>query len=593
MPDADSDFGSGGDVDFRDTITLGDNDGDGIDDVTDIDDDNDGILDVIESNCTINNINVPAGNATAVVSTSGNLTNANNALSNAATRAAFDDDGTFMIVNLGDVRPSGTTIRIGAEKERNSGIEMRVEQSNINGTVLSNQQDFTFPNDDILYERVYVLNADTQYLKIERFTGGNQNNRELFVYYIGYDAYQIPGTADCSGPPIDTDGDGIINAFDLDSDGDGIPDNIEAQATNAYIAPNGVYDARGLDTAYSGGLTPVNTDGTDSPDYTDLDSDNAQGNDTLEANLTLTGSIGPNGLDIGVATGSGYLDVNGNINTPADLPDGDSDKNSGGDVDFRDDTIDTSLGGGNLLWLRADLEATTTLWQDQSGNDHDATVGVGTQVILDNSVNFNPAFSFNTTNSMQIIGGIFETANSYPDIAVYAVTQTDIVRDSYVFQEITNSGDDFLFNSPWGDNLVYFGIEGGSSNINDTWTGTAGTYELNNYFGTSLPGSAPLGAGQAFYRNGVNTITDTNFDSSTIGNSSNNFTIGVGNFGGLQYYDGQIAEIIIFADTQTSLTQQKIQSYLAIKYGITLGTTDDDPDIVEGDYIASDETTKY
>jgi hypothetical protein len=49
LPDADSDVGSGGDVDYRDTITLGDNDADGVNDLTDLDDDNDGILDVVEN----------------------------------------------------------------------------------------------------------------------------------------------------------------------------------------------------------------------------------------------------------------------------------------------------------------------------------------------------------------------------------------------------------------------------------------------------------------------------------------------------------------------------------------------------------------
>ncbi|WP_029277763.1 tandem-95 repeat protein [Pedobacter borealis] len=83
----------------------------------------------------------------------------------------------------------------------------------------------------------------------------------------------------------DIDGDGIPNFLDLDSDGDGIPDQIEAQASANYIAPSGV-DANhdGLDDAYgTTGITPVNTDGTDQPDYLDLDSDNDNEPDTLEA----------------------------------------------------------------------------------------------------------------------------------------------------------------------------------------------------------------------------------------------------------------------------------------------------------------------
>ncbi|MEX0275091.1 MAG: hypothetical protein AB3N16_12010, partial [Flavobacteriaceae bacterium] len=80
--------------------------------------------------------------------------------------------------------------------------------------------------------------------------------------------------------PADTDGDGIPNHLDIDADNDGIPDNVEAQTTDGYIPPNeddaATYEANnGLNSAYlPGGLTPVNTDGTDEPDYLDDDSDN-------------------------------------------------------------------------------------------------------------------------------------------------------------------------------------------------------------------------------------------------------------------------------------------------------------------------------
>ncbi|SMY38319.1 GEVED domain-containing protein [Photobacterium andalusiense] len=137
---------------------------------------------------------------------------------------------------------------------------------------------------------------------------------------------------------VNTDNDGIPDHLDLDSDNDGIPDNIEAQTTTGYIPPNGVYDTNGLDTAYAGGLTPVNTDGTDEPDWRDLDSDNDGVDDTTEADLTLSGTVGNNGLDTSYETADDYTDVNGTFdNTQTDnFPDADNDINFGGNVDWRD-----------------------------------------------------------------------------------------------------------------------------------------------------------------------------------------------------------------------------------------------------------------
>ena len=117
---------------------------------------------------------------------------------------------------------------------------------------------------------------------------------------------------------MDSDGDGIANHLDLDSDNDGIPDNVEAQTTAGYITPTGIYDVNGVDMAYSGGLTPVNTDGTDNPDYLDTDSDNEGADDATEGGVTANPT---------------YADVNGSLNDPTSLPNTDG----LGDVDYRDD----------------------------------------------------------------------------------------------------------------------------------------------------------------------------------------------------------------------------------------------------------------
>ncbi|QMU29747.1 isopeptide-forming domain-containing fimbrial protein [Adhaeribacter radiodurans] len=95
-------------------------------------------------------------------------------------------------------------------------------------------------------------------------------------------------------PMPDTDGDSFLDFLDLDSDNDGIPDNIEAQTTAGFIAPNQIDDDNdGIASVYDGSengqpLVPINTDGayvnSDTiPDYLDLDSDNDGSSDYYEA----------------------------------------------------------------------------------------------------------------------------------------------------------------------------------------------------------------------------------------------------------------------------------------------------------------------
>ncbi|MDX1902943.1 MAG: gliding motility-associated C-terminal domain-containing protein, partial [Thermonemataceae bacterium] len=112
-----------------------------------------------------------------------------------------------------------------------------------------------------------------------------------------------------------TDGDAQPNYLDIDADNDGIVDNIEGQSTVAYIAPSGTdSDNDGLDDAYDAisgiggaGISPVNTDATDTPDYLDLDTDNDGISDNIEgwdtngdgtAEVTASGADADNdGLD--------------------------------------------------------------------------------------------------------------------------------------------------------------------------------------------------------------------------------------------------------------------------------------------------------
>jgi hypothetical protein len=160
------------------------------------------------------------------------------------------------------------------------------------------------------------------------------------------------------GPLTFPNTDGVTNPnyLDIDSDNDGIVDNIEGQSTAGYITPSGSdTDNDGIDNAYdnlpaafggnaSNGITPVNTDAADTPDYTDLDTDNDGKPDYIEGwdtngNGTINGAEKTGGAaDIDA---DGLLDgwdnntaavIPSNGTTPTSYPDV---NNPGGDRDWR------------------------------------------------------------------------------------------------------------------------------------------------------------------------------------------------------------------------------------------------------------------
>ena len=420
------------------------------------------------------------------------------------------------------------------------------------------------------------------------------------------------------------DSDGVPNHLDIDADNDGIPDNVEAQGTNEYVAPkttgdvdmdndgiNDAYDADCAIAADCGGTIgvdlsiPTNTDGISPPDYLDLDSDDDGIPDIQEngdSDITLSGiDTDGDGLDDnfeGSDVNDGY-DVNDEINSPTtDLPDTDSDITSGGNVDYRDNTSDPITVGSanNILWLRADISTSltgtnvVTAWVDQTVNSLTATAVNGPEKI-EGRLNFNPSLRFDGTNEfMQINGGVLGNNVSVDNVWVYAVSLSNANEYAYTLSQGTGNTR-FYFLTPDNDAASEFNFKFGSAGaVQTAWGANTGEFNLWNG-GSSTSTATPSGTNKSIYRNGLRVATD-NSASSVLSNNSQNFFIG--SFDGTQrYLDGEISELMVFDDVPSAQQQQQhIQSYLAIKYGITLDNTDNNGTIVEGDYLLKDLNTK-
>ena len=208
-----------------------DTDNDGITNVNDLDDDNDTILDTEESNGVD-----PLG----------------------------DDDG--------DLIPNYRDTDFGPDAN-NDGV---VDSFDFDGDGIPNHLDLDSDNDGI-FDIFEVGNAE------EDTSGNGQTNNP--VGQNGLDnTVETDDTENAAVTYVivNTDNDTNPDYLDIDSDADGIVDNIEAQPTDNYIPPNNTYTEDGVDTAYAGGLTPIDSDGDSIPDFIDTNSDNDIRDDYIE-----------------------------------------------------------------------------------------------------------------------------------------------------------------------------------------------------------------------------------------------------------------------------------------------------------------------
>lgn len=410
----------------------------------------------------------------------------------------------------------------------------------------------------------------------------------------------------------DTDSDGFKNRIDVDSDGDGIVDLIESQATTGTpVVPvgndldeDGIDDAFDVDCMTCGGVTGVptvivNTDGTDEPDYRDLDSDNDGLSDTIEAydadgdytaDDTPVGNDDDNdGLDdaFDLVAGPNETTNSANTQTANTFPDittagvtSERDWRESNAVTCAPGEVDTNL----LLWLKADDGGTS--WRDLS-NNYVTVSGIGPATTGGN-INFNPSNFFGGSNYYNTTLSV--NAGTAADLSVIVVYQPTIDNAGAVWGESDGNFDRYILDADGVDENEAVG-DGLANTANVT-----GLYSVGNTTISSVIFDESVVNGSTVYLNGANTLT--NFTAShTFSATSNNLQIGaLGD--ATERFRGVISEVIVYNSLLTSGTDlQEIQSYLAIKYGVTL-SNDNDGDAVtfeagEGDYIASNGSTLF
>ncbi|MDR0559520.1 MAG: choice-of-anchor L domain-containing protein [Prevotellaceae bacterium] len=233
-----------------------------------------------------------------------------------------------------------------------------------------------------------------------------------------------------------------------------------------------------------------------------------------------------------------------------------------------------------LVWLKANqgYDAQPSLnkvtWYDMSGNpnmEQEAQKSGSTiNIVKQNSaINFNPAIKFDGTSDHYLTG---KTSNTYGfsyKTSVFTVMQNTATSSTGVPQGIISTDN----GSTRGQGIVLDTISGASpyyrlegdiaaySPSNSGSTNNAYPILITGQYKDSLETS-----GSIFRENGALKATHGATSNGTFPDTTKNFRVG-GRLNG-NTFDGKIAEIIYFFTNMDSIEIEKIESYLAIKYGI-------------------------
>lgn len=233
------------------------------------------------------------------------------------------------------------------------------------------------------------------------------------------------------------------------------------------------------------------------------------------------------------------------------------------------------------LWLRADTGTSTTsngspvsTWNDRSGKAYNASQATSANQPVYNrnttdNINFNPVLKFDGTNDQLVIANQSALNGILTAFSVYNNSSSTGSRSPLGSQNSTTSGWNYFVS---GTTRYLFGFRSGLTNIS-SGTGKLNTTEIGSFDlqpGVTLPAS--------IYVNG-RTVSTGNI--SYQSNTSGGLSIGASGTGN-NYFQGRIAETIIYDSLLSSTERQKINTYLSIKYGVPLDQTSPQ------DYLATD-----
>ncbi|MEQ3655059.1 MAG: LamG-like jellyroll fold domain-containing protein [Dokdonia sp.] len=261
------------------------------------------------------------------------------------------------------------------------------------------------------------------------------------------------------------------------------------------------------------------------------------------------------------------------------------------------------IGTNLALWLRADAGTSTTAnggsiseWADQAFGTAltNATANSGQEPTYRNNaadnVNFHPVVRFDGSNSVMTGKKGFYSDEMYIVLKPSSpISYTSGAQDVFC-------ADDYREEAPSED---VTGFEMGNTSIRFTDEAFAYNQGTRANYGIAMVSTSETITNPHIYNgrtNATNTGADLFKDGLDVGNTEVNtgtftriansrYWLGRSEVFGASFA-GDIMEVISYSSANSATDQQKIQSYLAMKYGITLGTNG-----VSLDYLDTDGNT--
>lgn len=283
-----------------------------------------------------------------------------------------------------------------------------------------------------------------------------------------------------------------------------------------------------------------------------------------------------------------------------------SDQTMSGNICVYTSSAPGGIANNLELWLKADEGVlnsgaaatdgqTVDTWQDQSLNrsNHPNSSALDAPVFRNNTtdnINFHPAMEFDGNNTGLDLAGDYIFADG-SGMTMFGGLWPDATSGK-TRQYITDFGfaGDAGYGFAYGPENIFGYTAFNSSGTYDDHNHSKGSYaavarcdidfgsSINLYVDGLLGSTDAMGLTQLTANEIWETPThNTNYGPFTIGRQAKND--GLSSEGG-RAYDGKMGDVIVYSSDLTATQSQKVESYLAVKYGVTLGSTSSPVDYI-------------